>query len=242
MIVRGPDLIFGGDVRAFRPPSDVFEGIIGGPPCQDFSSARRDRAPKRDRPGGAGPELLEHYERIVRDSAGEWFLAENVPGVTALRVEGFHLQRFNVDCREVGNRQSRNRCIQFGSRDGSAISLEREDARKRDHPEPCVMASEGSRATRRRFEDCCELQGLPRDFSLPSFTIEAAYRAIGNGVPLELGRALARAVTARSCDTTARCICGCGRDVPAEGLQAGPACRKRMQRKRDAAHRIEVDT
>ncbi len=31
-VVRGPDPIWGGDVRTFSPPSGVFDGIIGGDP------------------------------------------------------------------------------------------------------------------------------------------------------------------------------------------------------------------
>jgi Site-specific DNA methylase len=35
-VVRGPDLIFGGDIRKFKIMPGKFDGIIGGPPCQDF--------------------------------------------------------------------------------------------------------------------------------------------------------------------------------------------------------------
>src|SRR4051812_35470247 len=77
-VLRGPDLLFGGDVRTWRAPRDVFEGVIGGPPCQDFSLMRRDRVPRRDRLGGRGRELMEWFGECVRDSAGEWFLCENV--------------------------------------------------------------------------------------------------------------------------------------------------------------------
>lgn len=236
-VVRGPDLIFGGDVRTFRAPSDVFEGVIGGPPCQNFTTVNRNRDTS------IGEDLMLHYQRIVCDAAGEWFLCENVPGVTELVVEGFQIQRFTVDCREVGNRQRRLRVIQFGSRDSSTISLERDDAARRLSAEPAVMSAgvERKRVTRRLFEECCELQGLPRDFKLPGHTVEGAFRAIANGVPMELGRALARAVTGRSfLHANPKCICGCGRDVPRDGLQAGPACRKRMQRKRDMARLSSV--
>lgn len=36
-VVRGPDLLWGGDIRRFHPPSGRFDGVIGGPPCQRFS-------------------------------------------------------------------------------------------------------------------------------------------------------------------------------------------------------------
>ena len=37
-VVRGPDVIWGGDVRDFNPPPGHFHGVIGGPPCQSFSA------------------------------------------------------------------------------------------------------------------------------------------------------------------------------------------------------------
>ena len=39
-VVRGPDLLWGGDVRTFHVPAGRFDGVIGGPPCQAFSRLR----------------------------------------------------------------------------------------------------------------------------------------------------------------------------------------------------------
>lgn len=39
-VVRGPDVLWGGDVKRFHPPAGRFDGIIGGPPCQAFSQLR----------------------------------------------------------------------------------------------------------------------------------------------------------------------------------------------------------
>lgn len=58
-VVRGPDLIFGGDIRRFNPPAQVFEGVIGGSPCQDFSTARRSA------PTGECLEMLEEFKRVL---------------------------------------------------------------------------------------------------------------------------------------------------------------------------------
>lgn len=38
VVVRGPDVLWGGDIRNFHPPAGKFDGVIGGPPCQTFSS------------------------------------------------------------------------------------------------------------------------------------------------------------------------------------------------------------
>lgn len=43
-VIRGPDLLFGGDVREFHVPANRFDAIIGCPPCPDFSKARRSAA------------------------------------------------------------------------------------------------------------------------------------------------------------------------------------------------------
>ncbi|WP_214655918.1 hypothetical protein, partial [Vibrio anguillarum] len=43
----------------------------------------------------------------------------------------------------------------------------------------------------RSFAQLKQLQGLPDDFDLPSFTVEGKKRAVGNGVPLALGQVLA---------------------------------------------------
>lgn len=37
-VVRGPDVLWGGDVRDFRPPKGAFAGLIGGDPCQSHSA------------------------------------------------------------------------------------------------------------------------------------------------------------------------------------------------------------
>ena len=59
-VVRGPDTIWGGDVRSFHPPAGKFDGIIGGPPCPDFSRGRNGLPPT-----GEGIAMLGEYRRIV---------------------------------------------------------------------------------------------------------------------------------------------------------------------------------
>ncbi len=48
--------------------------------------------------------------------------------------------------------------------------------------------------TKEAFEQVRRLQGLPDDFELPNFTVSGAIKAVGNGVPLPLGHAIAKAV------------------------------------------------
>jgi DNA (cytosine-5)-methyltransferase 1 len=76
-VVRGPDVIWGGDIRRFTPPSGVFDGIIGGPPCQSFSSlAHLVRANGHEPKFG---NLIPEFERCVLQAKPRWFLMENVP-------------------------------------------------------------------------------------------------------------------------------------------------------------------
>lgn len=227
-VVRGPDPIWGGDIRDFHVPPGIFRGVIGGPPCQDFSSARRTE------PTGEGIEMQGHYARIVTQAAPEWFVMENVPRVPDLHIDGYTVQRFNLNARECGGLQYRLRCFQFGYRSGNPLVIERSEPQGK--AQRCCMATEGRRPGRRSWEDFCALQGLETPLELPGLSVEASYRAVGNGVPVFMARVIARAVRLRNVIKTPRlCVCGCARTVRDGQTMATPACRKRMQRRRDAA-------
>src|ERR1041384_3867095 len=82
-VVRGPDTVFGQRIEGFSAARGHFEGIIGGPPCQDFSRARRRP------PTGHGERMLRHYARVVPEADPAWWLLENVPGVPDLQIPGY---------------------------------------------------------------------------------------------------------------------------------------------------------
>jgi len=219
-VVRGPDLIFGGDIRNFRVPSGKFDGVIGGPPCQDFSKARRST------PTGNGNEMLAEFQRIVQEAMPTWWLAENVPCVPDIRINGYSWQRLDVSPRDFGARQVRNRHIQFGSNDESVLVIERYRAAAES---TCTVTT----GDRRPVSVIAELQGLPSDFDVPAFSRVAVKRAIGNGVHIAVSRALAIAVTQRSMSNSIRlCSCGCGRPVTGRQKSATGACRKRLYDRR----------
>jgi DNA (cytosine-5)-methyltransferase 1 len=256
-VVRGPDLLWGGKIESFFPVNRTFEGVIGGSPCQDFSKARR--AEKT----GEGERLLGEFVKVVERAAPEWFLLENVVGVPDVSPEGYRVQRLNLNALECGSPQRRLRCFQFGARDGTSLVIRglSRPAKRRvtdlvdsppaasqrdspaaqscgpDTPARCCMASEGTRKDRRDWSEFCVLQGLPPDFDLPGMSRSAKYRAVGNGVPLPMGRVIAHAVRTRFFrGALPVCICDCGRPVAGNGLHATAACRKRMERRRrDAA-------
>ncbi len=229
-VVRGPDIVWGGDVRGFRAPAGAFGGVIGGSPCQKFSMLNRNRPED----GGEGVELLGHFCRIVSEAAPDWFLLENVPTVPSVTVPGYCVQRFNLRASECGGRQRRNRCFQFGSRDGTCLVCDRSVTESVS--EPAAIASEANREERRGFADFCELQGLPRSFDLPGLSLTAKYKAVGNGVPVYMARVIARAVRNRWASRgVTLCACGCGRVLSGKQASATPACRKRLERSRRAA-------
>lgn len=226
-VVRGPDILWGQDVRSFTPARHAFEGVFGGSPCQDFSKARRDA------PTGNGVAMLAEFARCVAAAAPEWFLLENVPGVPDIVVPGYTVQRFNLNAKEVGCAQNRLRCFQFGYRSGNPLVIDR--GTPGSAVSRCAMASEGRRHQRRTWADFVELQGLPRDFDLPGLPIRTKYSLVGNGVPVPMARAVAVAVKLRNVTGPVQlCICDCGRRVRPGQTMAAASCRKRMQRRREA--------
>lgn len=227
-VVRGPDKILAGDIRDFHAVPGRFDGVIGGSPCQDFSRARR--AP----PTGYGEEMMAEFHRVVLEARPTWWLLENVSGVPDLRIPGYSHQRIDVNASECGLPQNRLRHFQFGHAKSFVITPERQPALA--DVEPCCTATEGGSVERRDWSRFCQLQGLPADFRLDDFTLSARYRAVGNGVPVPMARMMAAAIAqARPLRGFSLCECGCGRLVEGKARLATPACRKRMQRRRDAA-------
>ena len=100
-------------IRAYSP-----EMIIGGPPCQDFSSAG-----KRDEDNGRG-DLTVSYARIIADVRPEWFVMENVERIQktrklaeAIRIykeAGYGLTCTVLDASLCGVPQKRKRFVMIG--------------------------------------------------------------------------------------------------------------------------------
>jgi DNA (cytosine-5)-methyltransferase 1 len=237
-LVRGPDLLWGGDIRTFSPPGGVFWGVLGGPPCQDFSSARRSA------PTGYGLEMLAEFTRVVTEAQPEWWLMENVARVPDVTIPGFVTQRLDINQSWYCD-VTRLRHIQFGSKSGRLLNVTRRDTDVTHRGvtlEGAALANDD-----RPFRELCRLQGLPDDYALPPFLMSEKKRAVGNGVPLPMGRALALAVieaysnpVVLQRDLTGgvtpvnKCKCGCGREVSGKAEYYDYSCRKRAQRRREA--------
>lgn len=228
VVVTGPDPIVGSRIEDFVGLSGRFDGIIAGPACQDFSRARRAA-----KPSGHGLHCLAELIRVILECRPPWWLVENVPGIPDLEIPGYAVQRLDLTDRECGGLQRRLRHIQFGHAEGWIIRPDRHEVRHGGRPAPTAMATDAYRRLR-TFPEHCRLQGLDRPVTLAGWSREAKFRAVGNGVPMAMGRVLAVAVLAASPRDPAGtdCVCGCGRRVTPPAIQATAACRKRMERRR----------
>lgn len=126
-VVRGPDVIWGGDIRRFHPPAGKFDGVIGGPPCQAFSSLAH-----MVRHNGYEPKfgnLIPEFERCVLEAQPQWFLMEEVPAAPRPRVEGYGVWDGVVNNRQCfaddgqPAKQNRVRAISFGWRGGRKVLM-----------------------------------------------------------------------------------------------------------------------
>ena len=223
-VVRGPDTLLGQRIEDFHAPACHFSGVIGGPPCQDFSRARRHP------PTGYGLRMLSEFARVVTEAQPAWWLMENVPGVPDLHISGYVVQRFNCYAVEFGVWQKRNRSFQFGSLDGVPLCLPRGSQSHPGRRANAVLA----RDSRPKFSRLVKLQGLPDWFDLPGLSRTAKIRAVGNGVPVPMARGVAEAIRDRGVTDLRLCVCGCGRPLTGQAHQksATAACRKRIERSR----------
>lgn len=212
-VVRGPDVLWGGDIKRFHPPAGVFGGVIGGPPCQAFSDLVR-MVVQRYGPEKVAENLIPEYERCVSEARPAWFLMENVPNAPLPAVPGYTVADCVLNNRWVGGEQERKRRFSFGVRGDRRVDLRRWleiEALESSTWMQAVFASRGQgikmgssgkvKATYARkpsseyLAQSIRAQGLPDNFlSHAPFTSEGKQKVIGNGVPLPLGRAIAKAV------------------------------------------------
>jgi DNA (cytosine-5)-methyltransferase 1 len=216
-VVRGPDLLWGGDIRDFHAPSGRFEGVIGGPPCQLFSQMRH----MNPRVGQKHGNMIPEYERVVEEAAPDWFVMENVSDAPEPIVAGYRVRSLMLRDDWVGGATMRLRRFSFGSRAGIALVVEQLALHLVD-PEPAVtggsrlipVAIGGSgkvkrtkiegvsrvgpgRGQRMTVAEMLTMQGAPATLlDDTAYTESAKRQMIGNGVPLPMGRAIARAVKA----------------------------------------------
>jgi DNA (cytosine-5)-methyltransferase 1 len=191
VIVRGPEVMLGQDIRGWHSLPGKFMGVIGGPPCKSFSRVCKGNTPTQG-------NLIPEFERVVAESEPDWWVMENVPTAPVPRAARWSAI---LDAWEFGAGQHRRR------RFSSNLFLDPVpvpgDQRCPD-PLPCVTAYEHRGCDRRKagrklgrrmtLEEVNMAMGLPSDFSTLCLKVEYAYMVRGNGVPLPMGRAIAEAV------------------------------------------------
>ena len=209
-VVRGPDLLWGGDIRRFHPPAGKFDGVIGGPPCKGESQLAHLN-------GKPGVSMQDEFSRCVRETRARWYVMEAVKargmclcvgGPTGGSAWGSPLVHdaacpgwatiTTLSPRWLGEKQSRVR--HFHSNLDLRPFIEQAALEPTEY-KYAVLAGHGGaegsvyrRMATYAWPEMCELQGLPPAFDIPGFTRAAKREAVGNGVPLPMGRAIARAV------------------------------------------------
>jgi len=81
-VVSAGDLITGQDIRDFTGVKNKFNGVIGGSPCQDFSTLKRNR-------GNYSLEMINEFMRVV--------LSVTIPGQTNVTLQ----QNNNVTAQDI---------------------------------------------------------------------------------------------------------------------------------------------
>lgn len=208
-VVRGPDLLWGGDIHRFHPPAGRFDGVIGGPPCQAHSHLGNVVA--RAAGDKIAVDLIPEFVRCVNESEPDWFVMENVPQAPSPTHQDYIITRYLLDNRlHCGGEQHRERVFSFGRRHGDqgmcTLPLDWWAPAIPFKYRPTVTANAtiwkdgrayGDKSERYYRGEMLPAQGLPDDFlAVSPFTVAGKIKMVGNGVPLPMGRAVARAVKA----------------------------------------------
>jgi DNA (cytosine-5)-methyltransferase 1 len=109
--------------------------VIGGPPCQGFSSIRPFRTYTDDDPRN---NLFEHFALIVAQLRPKWFVLENVVGLlthgggkvlpqllAAFRAAGYRTEHAVLNAAHYGLPQNRERLVVVGCREGRRFEFPR---------------------------------------------------------------------------------------------------------------------
>lgn len=121
--VKDISILTSEELRTFQP-----EVIIGGPPCQDYSSAGQ-----RDETKGRA-DLTLVYAKLVCETQVKWFVMENVDriqksetlpkAIETFRNAGYGLTQVVLDASKCGTPQKRKRFFLIGEYNGKDNKLE----------------------------------------------------------------------------------------------------------------------
>ncbi len=179
-------------------------------------------------PTGYGREMLDEYCRVVLSAKPDWFLYENIALFPSFEVDGYTQQRFELELAWF-TEFSRCRYFIFGSSFGKLFNPIKGET-------GTVTGEAVLGNDERSFAACCYIQGLPKGFDVPFFSLDGKKRAIANGVPLQMSRYLTQlilrdfygeegAVGEENPEDVRKCLCGCGRIVVGCAQYNGASCR-----------------
>lgn len=190
-VVRGPDILWGQDIKEFHIPEGRFNGIIGGPPCQVFSTSHN--------PSSKAEDLIGEYARIYREGKPQWLVMENVIGAKKsphLPSDWTHFTVRDYDC---GGKTIRRRTFWFWPFDLAFSVIPPE--RRKGRGELSLLASDGRRGKKGgwdrqghpgiKIDEAGALHGFPelgKELQGSEYiTNKLGVHLIGNGVPKALG-------------------------------------------------------
>lgn len=201
-VVRGPDILWGGDVRHFKGMKGRFDGVIGGPPCQFASRAAIS--------GSRALNLIPEFIRIVEECRPKWAVMENVREAAPFAPSWDKVFLRDFDC---GGLTHRRRGFWFYGLDAPPAPQ-----RRIGEAEYSVLASNWNRRGTNRIHghlhltaaEASRLQGYPELYekikeAQPGWKREngrydglsdqarevLAVHMLGNGVPAALGNYIA---------------------------------------------------
>lgn len=196
-LLRGPDILWGGDIESFHVPDQVFVGLIGGPPCKVHSTTIHlgvGRSPTRD--------YTADFLRIFQEVQPRWAVMENVRGVLnkGLMPNDWSCTKLrDWDCGGLTHRVR-----YFWVWPAMLILVPPQRPGK---PEYSVLASSwknhnGTQIFRGHsnisLERAAELQGFPELVpALRPLGRRYAVQLLGNGVPKAMGRYIAGEIRRR---------------------------------------------
>lgn len=196
-VVSGPDALFGGDIRREHYPPNVFVGVIGGPPCQTFSTASTLH-------GTRAVDLIPDFVRVVNECRPSFVVMENVPParkVARVPSEWFCTILRDWDC---GGETHRRRAFWTWPfmvplpprRQGTPTHSVMASTAKRGRSDNPFLAAKGYLAGDLPIAEYARLQGVPNigaALEASGAGRQFAVKVLGNGVPYALGSHVANA-------------------------------------------------
>ncbi len=193
-LLRGPDLLWGGNIKSFHTRPGLFDGVIGGPPCQWNSQLAKLGNVKAE-------DLTHEFLRIVEEAQPKWAVMENVRGLLKAGIMPADWSAMKLRDWDCGGKTFRTRVFWI-----FPAMLILSAPKRLGKPEYSVLATSwkghDSRNKKMRMhsnltiEQAAELQGYP-ELAEPLKPLGKRYAVslLGNGVPRAMAAYIAEAIS-----------------------------------------------